>query len=160
MSSSCISMAYAGVVRLQPVFVDLHLDDVVIGAVVAGPDVLLGEAHAVEHLRRLAVESVGELFRVGEGAADALDHALLAANVVGRASMARRERALHAHLVADRETVAGRRSIARACCGSASGHHRLPFCLSGDSISSGTSKRRRISAIRDWSSLSVMRPFS
>jgi hypothetical protein len=69
------------------VFVDFHLDQVVVRACVAPPYLALLELHPIEHAPGLAVEAVGELLRVGKTAADALDLSLFAADVGGRATV-------------------------------------------------------------------------
>src|SRR5262249_40055800 len=57
---------------------------------VVRPDMLLRKAHAIEDLLGFTATAVGELFGVAELATDALDNARLAADVVGRADVARR----------------------------------------------------------------------
>src|SRR4030095_9270367 len=92
--------------RLQPMFVDLDVDRIAIGAAVIGPNLALDEAHAIERLRRQAVAAEGQLLGVWEAAADAFDYAGLAADVVGRAQMARRIGAPHRHGIAGLEARA------------------------------------------------------
>ena len=74
-------------------FVNFQLQPIFFGASVIGPDFFLHEAHAVQHALGLAAEAVGELLGIGKAAADALDDAGLAADVVRRAAVARREAA-------------------------------------------------------------------
>src|SRR6185312_213673 len=83
--------------RLQPMLIDLDLDRVLSRAGIVGPELALAEADAVERLRRQARAAVGELLRIGEGAAQPLDLAGAAADVPGRADMTGRIGATHAH---------------------------------------------------------------
>src|SRR6185295_7258750 len=89
--------------RFQPVLVDLDLDRVGLRAAVIGPDLLLDEAHAIERAGRQTIAAEGQLLGIGETAADAFDHAGLAADVVGRAQMAWRIGAPHGHGIAGLE---------------------------------------------------------
>src|SRR5262249_44247955 len=82
---SCAALLH----RRQPVLVNVHVHGVVVAALVVGPDVLLAETNPVELLLRIAVEAVAQLFRIVELAADALDHALLAADIKRRPPMTR-----------------------------------------------------------------------
>src|SRR6185436_11641374 len=66
------------------------VDRVVGRAAIARPDILLGKAHAVEHLLGLSRTPIGQFLRIAELAADPLDDAGLAADVIGRPDMARR----------------------------------------------------------------------
>src|SRR5690349_18874573 len=68
----------------------LELQQIVLRAVIAGPNVGLLEPHAIEMARGQTVETVGALLGIGERVAVALDHARLAANVVRGAAMAGR----------------------------------------------------------------------
>src|SRR6185437_11109959 len=83
--------------------IDLDLDGVLGRPAIIGPQLALAEAHAVERLLRRARTIVGELLGIGEGAAQALDLAGLAADVPGRAQMARRRHAAHRDPRARRE---------------------------------------------------------
>src|SRR5690349_23432214 len=89
-------------------FVDFHLEEVAVRPLVTLPNFMLIELHPVKHALGLAFEAVGELLRVGETAADALDLSFLAADVGGRTPVARRVGVLHAHAVADVEAPLGR----------------------------------------------------
>src|SRR5262249_13794202 len=80
---------------LEPMLIDLDLDRVGGCAAIIGPELALAEAHAIKRLRRRSRPVVGELFRIGKSAADALDLAGLAADVPGRADVARRIGAAH-----------------------------------------------------------------
>src|SRR5262249_44757971 len=142
---------------------DFHFDDVAVRAAVGGPDLLLRESHAIQHLPGLAVEAVGELFRIGESPADALDHAGFATDVIRRAPVPRWKPALDEHAIADVVAMSRRgrvgRRMGRRGRNESPAHCRLAPFLMGDSISSGTSKRARISAILALSSCSGMYPF-
>src|SRR3954462_116913 len=105
--------------------VDFHLDEVFGPRIISGPDIRLPEPDAIEHAARLAVEAVGELLGIGKAAADPLDLALLAADIGGRAAMARRIHALDAHAVADVEASFRRRRVGAR--GHTAGESRL-FC--------------------------------
>src|SRR2546430_2055339 len=85
---------------LQPVLVNLDLDDISIRPAIVGPDVFLLETHPIERLRRQAVAHLRELLGIRECAAQPLDLAHLAADVVRRADMAERRGLSHAHAVA------------------------------------------------------------
>src|SRR4249920_500778 len=91
--------------------VDLDLDEVVVRALVIRPHLPHREANPVEHALRLAAEAVGELFRIGESAADALDDARLAADVPRRAAVAGRIARSHSHAIAGVEAAHRRRRI-------------------------------------------------
>src|SRR5438105_9001409 len=80
--------------------VNLDLNYVCVCSAIVGPNVLLLEAHAIERLRRQPVAHLRELLGVREGAAQPLDLADLAADVVRRADMAERRGLSHAHAVA------------------------------------------------------------
>ena len=54
--------------------VDLDFDDIVCAAAVMRPDVALQEPHPVERLRRQTVAHLRQLLRVGECAAEPLEH--------------------------------------------------------------------------------------
>src|SRR5882762_517649 len=84
---------------LQPMLVDLDLDHVAIRTAIVGPNLFLPEAHAIERLRRQPIAHLRELLRIRERAAQALDLADLAADVVRRADMAERRGVSHAHPV-------------------------------------------------------------
>ena len=58
---------------------------------VIGPDVRLHESHAIERAQRQSAAAVSELLGVRERAANTLDLADLAANVMWRAAVARRK---------------------------------------------------------------------
>src|SRR5438552_2057178 len=138
---------------------DLHLDQIARASAIPGPHLVLQKAHAIEYFLGLAVEAVGELLGIGKCAADALDLTRLTADIARRAPVPRGKARLYPHGIADREAVPGRRRIRRGVNGRdlpAGGRHRCVPFLSGDSISSGTSKRLRISAIFAASSCSVM----
>src|SRR5262245_16116370 len=81
---------------------DLDIDAVAGAAPVAGPQLGLGEAHAIER-HRLARSVVGELLRVAERTAQPLDDALLAADIARRADVARRVPPAHLDRVAWRK---------------------------------------------------------
>src|SRR5437868_4727605 len=81
--------------------VDFQLDVVALWPGVVPPYIALPEPDAIEHALGLAAKAVGELLGVGKSAADALDDAALAADVVRRAPMAGRVRVLHRHAIAD-----------------------------------------------------------
>src|SRR5690348_6831938 len=80
---------------LEPMLINLDLDRVAGRALVIGPELALAKAHAIKRLRRRARPVVGELFGIGESAAEPLDLASLTADVPGRADMARRIGAAH-----------------------------------------------------------------
>src|SRR6187402_1687304 len=79
--------------------VDLELKHVLVAALVAGPDVSLPDAHAVERALGQTVESVGQLLGIREGAANALDRALAPARIDRHAAVARRIGGGDAHLI-------------------------------------------------------------
>src|SRR5258708_2987035 len=81
------------------------------------PQLAVAEAHAVERLPRQAGAVVGELLGIGEGAAQPLDFAGLAADVPGRAQMAGRRGAAHRDPRTRRE--AGRQRLRRLAHGAA-----------------------------------------
>src|SRR6185437_6423062 len=83
--------------------IDLDLDGVLRRPAIVGPQLALAEAHAVERLLRRARTIVGELLGIGEGAAQPLDLAGLAADVPGRAQMAGRRHAAYRDPRARRE---------------------------------------------------------
>src|SRR5580704_18428753 len=70
---------------------------------IAGPEFFLGEAHAIEHLLGLASAAVGQFLGIAELSTNPLDHARLAADVVGRADMPRRIAFADMHRGADVE---------------------------------------------------------
>src|SRR5258708_27859864 len=84
-------------------FVEFDVDRVARRTGIFRPHVLLHEAHTVEHLLGLAGPAIGQFLGVPELAADALDRARLAADVVGRADMARRITAPDIHVRTDGE---------------------------------------------------------
>src|SRR5258706_6909513 len=124
----------------------------------------LEKAHAVQHFFRFAIEAVRELLGVRKCAADSFDHTLLAANIERRAAVPGRKSAFYRDAITHIEAMAGRRTIRRRIARSSHSRagrcHRLAPFLTGDSISSGTLKRARTSAILIFSSPSVIRFFS
>src|SRR5258706_3917300 len=89
--------------RVEPMLVDLDLDEVVVRALVVRPYLSHREANSIEHALGFATEAIGELFRIGESTADALDSAGLATDVPGRAPMAGWIAGLYPHAVAGAE---------------------------------------------------------
>ena len=80
---------------------DLDFERVAGGLGIIGPDVGLLEVDPVERLGRVAVTAVSQQFRLAEGAADALDHARLAARIKRRAVVSVLVAIGDAHAVAD-----------------------------------------------------------
>ena len=81
----------------------LHFQRILRVAPVAGPDLLLQEAHAVKWLLRFAAAHLGQFLGIAECAAQPLHHAAVAADVVWRADMAERIDLPHPHAVAGTE---------------------------------------------------------
>src|ERR1051325_8968659 len=98
---------------LQPMLIDLDLDHVGVGAAIAGPHVLLLEAHAIKRLRRQATAHLGELLGIGEAAAKALDLADVSTDIERRADMPKRRALAHAHPLARLEARRDGRMLGR-----------------------------------------------
>src|SRR5476651_2272323 len=77
--------------------IELDVERVAGRADIVGPQLLLHEAHAVEHLLGLAAAAIGEFLGIPELATDPLHRARLAADVIGCADMAGRIAAPDAH---------------------------------------------------------------
>src|SRR5512138_856417 len=92
---------------------DLDLDHVGGRALVVGPDFLLPEAHPIERHRRQAAAHLRELLRVRETAAQALDHAGVAADVERRADVAERRGVTHLDSIARLEARRDGRIVSR-----------------------------------------------
>src|SRR6266446_4244761 len=76
--------------RLQPVLEDFDIDSIAGIARVRGPDLTLEKTHAVQRLFRQARAGVSQFLGIAICTAQALDHAALAADVIGGAHVADR----------------------------------------------------------------------
>src|SRR5207302_3351025 len=106
--------------RLQPMLINLDLDYVGRIAAVVGPHLFLHETHPVKRLRGQAVAHLRELFRIRKAAAHALDHACVAANVIGRAYMAQRIGLHDPHRIARAEAGLSHAARGASSCAPAS----------------------------------------
>src|SRR6185503_12664051 len=75
---------------LEPMLEDFDFENVVLVPSIIGPHFLLPEAYAIQRQLRQSVAHLREFFRVRERAANALDRAGAAADVVRRAHVAER----------------------------------------------------------------------
>src|SRR5271166_457659 len=84
--------------------IDFDVDRISELPTIVGPDIALPETHAIERLARQAGSRVGELLGVAEYAAQSLDDARLAANVIGRPDMPQGIGGAHGDAVAGLKT--------------------------------------------------------
>src|SRR5215472_6420112 len=127
--------------RRQPGLIDVNVDRVVFAASVIGPQVLLAKTNPIQLLLRKPVKAMAEFFRIGELAACALDHPLLASDIERRATMAGRVGQYDLHTIAGCEPWRHRpfSAICAAICAmrsSSSLSSMMPFSTSSRRVAS------------------------